>query len=69
MDSFTAIIDTLGGPSAAARKIGTSPQNVQQMRYRDSIPARYWSAIVQELPSLTLADLASLAASRQRGVK
>mgnify|MGYP000199104513 CR=1 FL=1 len=68
MKTFSDIIDKLGGPTEAARKLGTSQQNASQMKRLNSISARYWPRVVQLLPSVTMSKLAKLYATR-RGAK
>lgn len=67
MQSFSQIIDTLGGPSEAARKLGTSQQNAWQMKDRNSIPPKYWPRIIETIDGVSLSQLATLAAKRSRG--
>lgn len=64
MQSFSDIIDRLGGPSEAGRKLGTTQQNASQMKHRDNIPARFWPAVIENLPELSLAALAEMAVRR-----
>ncbi len=64
MKSFAEIIEVMGGPTAAARKLSTSMQNCQQMRERNNIPARYWPALVAQVEGLTFEKLAKMAAER-----
>ena len=54
MKSVHEIIRKLGGSTAVAAAIGTTQQNVTNMKARGSIPAEYWQVLVS--------------AARQRGV-
>lgn len=73
MQSFSNIITKLGGPSAFAVILGTTQQNVSQMRQRNLIPPRFWPATVKAakekgLEGVTFENLAILAASRAASV-
>lgn len=64
MQSFSAIIDHLGGPSEAGRKLQTTQQNASQMKQRDNIPPRFWPLVIEHMPDVTLSELAELAVKR-----
>lgn len=69
MRSFSEIITECGGPSAFAIILGTTQQNVSQMRQRNFIPPRFWPATVKAakekgIEGVTFENLATLAASR-----
>lgn len=62
------IIDALGGTTAAAVAIGTTQQNVTNMKARGTIPANFFKAIVHAARTkgradITLEKLADLAAN------
>lgn len=44
--TVTNIIDRLGGPTPVARAIGTTQQNVSNMRRENRIPAHFWRSII-----------------------
>ena len=67
MNSFSQIIERLGGSTEAARKLGTSQQNAWDMSRRNNIPARYWPVITATFPDVSLHDLAQLAVNRNKG--
>ncbi len=67
MDTFTSVIDTLGGSAVVARGIKANPGTIRQQRLRDSVPPEYWPRLVafaveQGRDDVTLAKLAELAA-------
>jgi hypothetical protein len=68
MNTFSSIIDTLGGGAVVARAIGEdNAGTVRQWKRRDSIPADRWPKIVQFADeqgknSITYERLAKLAA-------
>ena len=70
MESFSDIIDALGGPTAAMQALGApSPQAVWNMKARNSIPARYWPRLVAAMAErgivgVTHEGLARLASRR-----
>lgn len=71
MQTFTEIINEFGGPSAFAVILGTTQQNVSQMRQRNSIPSRFWPTVVEaaqekNIQGITFETLAKLAASREQ---
>jgi hypothetical protein len=47
MQTFVEVIDALGGPTAVAAAIGTTQQNVTNMKARNSIPANFWKPLVE----------------------
>jgi carbamoyl-phosphate synthase small subunit len=51
-----AIIERLGGPEAASRKLGVGTEAVRKWRQAHAIPARHWPALL-DATGLTLADL------------
>ena len=75
MQSFTEVIDTftdkLGDQTGFANVLGTTQQNVSQMRQRNSIPSRFWPTVVKaaqekNIQGITFETLAKLAASREQ---
>lgn len=46
MDSFSAIIDSFGGPGKFAGAIGIKPGHARAMKTRDAIPSEYWVEVV-----------------------
>ena len=65
MNNFTSIIAEMGGTTKAARVLGTSQQNVHSMAIRNSIPAKYWPAVIKAVKGVTLSDLAKMAQDRR----
>jgi DNA-binding transcriptional regulator YdaS (Cro superfamily) len=49
LQSVSAVIDALGGPSALALRVGLTQQAVSQWRARDSIPADKYLLLQAEL--------------------
>lgn len=70
MNTYSAIIDSFGGPGDFSNAIGISGSHARVMRWRDSIPPTYWPAVVTAAASRGLAItyelLAGLAAQRGR---
>ena len=69
MQSFSEIIDSFGGQADFANILGTTQQNVSQMRKRNSIPSRFWPATVRAatergIEGINYEMLATLAANR-----
>ena len=69
MQSFSDIIDRLGGSTALARALDRPAGTVRQWRNRNSVPAWQWSRLVsvaraRGLTSVTPEALAEIAASR-----
>lgn len=67
MNTAADIIDKFGGPTAFAEVIGTTQQNVSNMKARGTIPATFFQTIVRAagergLDGVTLDLLADLAA-------
>ena len=54
--SVDEIISRLGGPEAAAKKLGVGTEAVRKWRQSHSIPARHWPALLAAT-GLALADL------------
>lgn len=74
MRTVSDIIDAFGGPTAMAVAIGTTQQNVTNMRSRGTIPAGFFKAIAaaarkRGIEGLTLALLAEIAANDWNRVK
>jgi hypothetical protein len=46
-DSFSRIIEALGGPAAFGAAIGIPDSHARAMKTRDSIPPEYWPATVR----------------------
>ena len=65
MNNFTSIIAEMGGSTKAARVLGASLQNEHSMAVRNSIPAKYWPAVIKALKNVTLSDLARMAQDRK----
>lgn len=70
METVTAIIDKFGGTNSFALAIGTSQQNVTNMKARGSIPQGFWKATVKAaqqrgVDGVSLEILAELAARRR----
>jgi hypothetical protein len=70
MDTFSAVIDTLGGSATLSKAIQQEPGTVRQWRFRDNIPPEYWPGIVSYAKrrgkgGITAATLAELAASKK----
>ncbi len=67
MNTAAEIIQAFGGPTAFAEIIGTSQQNVTNMKARGTIPAAFFRVIVTQaeqrgIDGVTLDLLADLAA-------
>ncbi|HTZ69151.1 MAG TPA: glutamine-hydrolyzing carbamoyl-phosphate synthase small subunit, partial [Acetobacteraceae bacterium] len=56
MINVDEIVDRLGGPEEAARRLGVGPDAVRKWRQAGSVPSRHFSAIIAAT-GLTLADL------------
>ena len=70
METFSQIIDALGGPTAYASLVNTSPQNAWQMRDRNSVRPAFWPATVKAaavmgIDGITFESLAKIAAARK----
>lgn len=68
-DTFCAIIDLWPSPAELGQDIGATPGHVRAMRARDSIPDRFWLALVRgaerrQLAGVSLQRLAELSAAR-----
>lgn len=69
MRSFSAIISSLGGAAALARKLGEKDVTVRAWALRESVPSAYWvqiEEIARELGQIdiTVTSLAVLKARR-----
>lgn len=72
MHSFSAIIDSFGGPGKFAVAIGIKPGHARAMKTRDAIPSEYWAEVVnaaathavQGITTDLLAQLEAQAAGR-----
>jgi hypothetical protein len=67
MDTFSAVIDSFGGPGKFAAAIGIEPGHARAMKTRNSIPSEYWHEVVTaavrlKIQGVTLALLARLEA-------
>lgn len=49
MESFTALIDSIGVPTLA-KAFGVEESHVRTMKARDSIPPEYWGLLIEEAP-------------------
>lgn len=69
MDSFSAVIDALGGAASFGEGIGVSDSHARTMKARDSIPPAYWEktvalAVLRGVQGVSFALLARLSARR-----
>jgi hypothetical protein len=46
MESFSSLIDCLGGAAVVAKFAGGKPGTFQQMKARNSVPTEYWPALI-----------------------
>jgi len=70
VNSFSEVIDALGGTSKFARAIGMKPNTAKMAKSRDSIAAEWWSAVADAAANagrhdISLEKLAELAAQRR----
>lgn len=68
MDSFSALIDKLGGPAKTARAVDMDPGTGRQWKRRNNIPATYWSKLIdhardRRVKGVTIEMLGKLAMS------
>lgn len=72
MQTFSELIDKIG-PAQLGRIIGVTTEHAAAMKRRNSIPASYWPALVNEcagregLEAVNLELLADLAKHRRNG--
>lgn len=69
MMTVADIIEAFGGPTSLGDAIDARPQAVVNMRARESIPSRYWPALVRvaaerDIDGITLEALADMAVRR-----
>lgn len=57
MRTVIDIVEAFGGTAEFAQVIGTTPQNVTNMKARNSIPSRFWRRIVANASSRRLKDV------------
>ena len=65
MRTVSEIVDAFGGTTEFAQAIGTTQQNVTNMKARNSIPSRFWKSVAlcaeaRGIAGVTLAALADL---------
>jgi hypothetical protein len=70
MDSFSDLIDKLGGAAAVAVVLGIPESHARTMKARDSIPVERWERVVgaakaRGLSGVTYEALTKLAASKR----
>ena len=66
LDSFSDIIEAMGGPAAFGAAIGIPDSHARAMKTRDSIPPEYWPRTVRAaeakgLAGVTAAVMAAIA--------
>jgi len=71
MQTWSEIFDALGGVQTVAKAIGVKREHAHVMKHRNSIPAEYWSDLVdcakaQDVPGVDFKTLASLAAKSRK---
>ena len=71
MESFSDLIDKLGGYLKLSEVLGLPRGTVSAMKTRNSIPPEHWPVIAREaerlgLPGVTLDSLAELRGPRQK---
>lgn len=69
-ESFTAIIDALGGHASAGLLLGIPPGTASAMKSRDSIAPRYWPRLIKvcaihDVAGVTYETLARIYAARR----
>lgn len=47
MNRVSDLIDRLGGNASVARDLGLKPSAVSEMKRRNSIPPKYWAALIE----------------------
>lgn len=69
MNSFSDVIDALGGTAKFASAVGMKPNTAKMAKARDSISPSWWPAVVKAAEErgedITLERLAALAAERR----
>lgn len=71
MDSFTAIIEVLGGPSVVASAINANTEAVRKMARRNSVNTEYWEGLIElarerRVSGVTYAALTKIKPPRKR---
>lgn len=71
MNSFSSVINRLGGAAAVAKFVGEQPGTIQQMKSRESVRPKYWPGLIamarkKKIAGVTHAALAQIAADQQR---
>lgn len=71
MNTFSAVIDKLGGPIEVARVLGQTPDGVRKMRRRNRIEPMYWPVLVEmarerRVAGVSIMRLASIAVNSPR---
>jgi hypothetical protein len=71
INSFSEVIDKLGGPAAFGRAVGMTPNTAKQARRRDSLSPEYFSdaanaARERGIAGVTVERLVQLAAERRK---
>lgn len=69
MQTFSQIIDALGGYAKAADAIGVPTGTVSAWKTRDSIPPAYWHRLVNAATAMNLAGVSLEALARMSEVK
>lgn len=70
INSFSDVIDTLGGTAKFARAVGMKPNTAKMVRQRNSISPIWWASITDAASKaghhdITVEKLAELAAQRR----
>lgn len=70
MRTFAEVVNAFGGPARFAEAIGIPAFHAQTMKTRDSIPATYWSDVVEaakqaRIKGISLELLAEIAAEKR----
>lgn len=71
MDSFSSIIDALGGPAVVAPAISANTEAVRKMASRNSVRPEYWERLIdlareRRVAGVTYAALTRIAPPRKR---
>lgn len=71
MDSFSTLIDRLGGRSVVAAAIGSNAEAVRKMSERNNIRPEYWPALIglareKRISGVSFASLTKIAPPRKK---
>jgi hypothetical protein len=74
MDSFSTIIQALGGPSVVASAINANTEAVRKMARRNSVNTEYWESLIElarerRVAGITYAALTKIKPPRKRPAK